>query len=271
MTFKNYCKIKDFMNESLGLDLDAKLINAFAERIYEYFNDEAFLNLKWKQNYLKGHLTEDEEKDLSIIRTYLQRKLDSVPNASSIETIYDLCSKIERVGKEDFNQMSDLIKEIYSAFYGKIQFDDNLKAIASFHENGNATKFYCALNIGVLLGLKTKLESYADDLLNPKSVEELNPNVLINNNNFNTQNTSVTIDVKAEVESAYKKAEEACLSIEEEELLKERIKELKELLLSEEKKNKKWMRFKEILGGLANFSLKAAEILGPLMIAAWPK
>ena len=37
MTYKNYCKIKDFMDESFGLDLDAKLINAFAERIYEYF------------------------------------------------------------------------------------------------------------------------------------------------------------------------------------------------------------------------------------------
>ena len=53
--------------------------------------DEAFMHLKCKQTYLKGYLTEYEGKDLSIIRTSFQRKLDFVPNASSIE----------KVGKED--------------------------------------------------------------------------------------------------------------------------------------------------------------------------
>lgn len=280
MNYKQLLQTYSFIEESYVLTTnDLNVVKSFVDRICVYLNKgKRFCSLKCDSSdffFASDYSIDDCKDDMNTIRSFLQSIIDSIPHSSVINKIVDICNSISSVGEKDYSKMLSIVREIYSAFQGKIDFDDNIKKLCSVPLTGSQARSYCALDTSILNGLKIKLESYADDLLSGgySSKKEKTPSLIINNtnNNSNIQKNNVEFDLKLEIENTYKNIEEASLSPSEEKMLRETIAKLEELLKSEESKNKKWNRFKEIVGGVAQFSLKAAELLAPLMAAAWPK
>lgn len=278
MKLKQIIRARDYIDESYTLlTNDVLIIKQFANKVASYFGNDSFTSklMCYDGSFLLDPYTESScLNDLELIRSFLQSMVDNVPNSSIIEKILDLRNEIINLNKNEYTLMLELLREIYSGFSNKIEFDSNIAKLASFPGTGSQARQYCALDINVLKGMQIKLETYADELLISQRAirtNDSNSKVVINNTNLNTQTTNVAVDVDFEVSNALHNLEEASLSPQEEEKVKYLIDALQKLIESQETKSKKWNRFKEIVKGIADFSLQAAQILAPLMMAAWPK
>lgn len=277
MEYAQFAKTKKYLFELDTLCYSPTDLRSLADAISIYYKDNGFLNsLKcYTSSDPNSCSDEDLYNDRLVMKTFLESEIDGVPHGNTISKIFDYTEKINRTYYEDYQAILDLIREVYYAFSEDIRFDDTVAKIATHPGNAVQIKPDFPLSLELLNGLKTKIETYADKLLSgildPR--KESVPQFVISNNNSNNNKQTVRVDTRVDVqiENAIKELEEASLSPGEEQELRKTIEELKLLLASEEAKNKKWNRFKEIVSGIANFSLKAAEILGPLVAAAWPK
>lgn len=273
MNIKQIIKTQNFIEEAQTLVTDDyETVLQFANKVSIYFKNKTFLeDLTCNNPYMDSDYYNVDycKNDMELIECFLKSELESIPNYSTIERILNFKNRITNIAETDYDSMLEIIKEIYNGFSGRISFSDSIKALAMFPGSGKSASVYNSLDLNILKGLLINLEIYAESLLTQKdeSSTNNNPSNIINITNTNNQN----VDIDSNVENVIKNLNEACLSPAEEKKVNELIEQLKDVIKSKETKSSRWNRFKEIIKGIGEFSLQAAQIIAPLVIQAWPK
>ncbi len=169
--------------------------------------------------------------------------------------------------------VKEAIKKIFYSYSGEIKFNKVIEKIII--DDAKNTNFINFNNGGfdktLLDGMLVNLETYANEICfngphkdSVKKERKQETTININNNNNFNANTSVDLVIENTIEEL----ENACLSDEQETLVKEKIKELEDIIQSKESKKIKWRKFGSILKWVAEQGLQVASIIVPLISCA---
>lgn len=265
MTFTQIEKTYDYLNKLNECKLQGYVeMNRFTQEIKAFFGDKFKIHLDiYVHNTVSSYTAELNKNDKIAIKSFLNGLL---AEDDKNQTAYDIVKLIKdgekSIGKQ--NDMLSFIKKAYYSYSDKIKFSKSIETVAT------APQDFVMLNMldldkNVVEGVINTLRNYGRSLLENKSSHN-DKNIIINNNN--TASVDNKIDINVSVENAILKLEDACLSTEQEKLVKDKIKEIEEIIKSKNSKKEKWIKFGGILKWVAEQGIQVASIIVPLLSSA---
>lgn len=210
--------------------------------------------------------------DIDRIKSVLEGMIALNSNYCLANEIINIINEGKCVSK-DYSSRQQFIAKVYFSYGDYIKLDPLLISVA---KDSIVRKSALDIDFGdtdttvddvVIQSVITKLEQYADSLLQKKeivpSTKKSNPTVVVNN--IATATANVIIDISIEIENAIKQVEDACLPAEQEKEVLAKIQKLKEIVESKDSKKSKWTKIKDFFKWVAEQGIQVASIIVPLL------
>lgn len=261
-------QIRKFSNQKQNPKYEA--VSFLVHKTLNYFNCYCFNESDIKIDDGGDNITEsDMIADCNLFIFQLEGMLAADKNYPIIRDILNDIDKYKK--RKSDESIKTAIKEIYFSYSGRIKFDKVVEKIII-----DDTKDILHLNNGgfdetVLYGMLRNLEDYANEVCSNKSKsvykeKELKQPTQITINNSNNFNANVSIDVA--IKNSYEKLEEACLSTEQEQLVRDKISEIEKTIKSKGNKSSIWKKLGSTLKWVAEQGIQVAGIIVPLIAKA---
>lgn len=264
-------QIRKFNNQKNNTCYEA--MDSLLDKVRYYFTDidfNKFFIYTYKKE--KTSLTkEDFVADCNAMIFTLEGMLAKDKNYPMVKIILNDLDKYSRCKSE--KAIKEAIRSIYHTYSDKIKFDKVVEKLI-YNDATNDPSIYLGadgFDKTLLNSMLKKLENYANDVCfgtikkeNQKTTNNKSPQINITNNNILSSNTNIDVVVN----NAIEKLENECLSTEQENLVKEKIKEIEEIIKFKNSKKEKWKKFGEILKWVAEQGLQVASIIVPLLSSA---
>lgn len=264
MTYYEIEKCLLFIERIKACKTEEELDSLLGE-IKNYLNEKYDAHLlidSWGQMFGTEYTEKDLEKDKKALTSFINGIIESDPLSAEICSIVIDVEKGES-SLENNRDQENFATYVYTAYNDKIHFPKN---VIDYCSGSRTAKFQlqASINKPVVEGIIQSLKNYAISLSKPKEAEK-GPTTSINNI-FNPYNY-VNVDVSATIEKARNMAENAGLSQPQLEEVNKRIDEIKELIESNDSKNKKWSKAGSILKWVAEQGIQIASFMVPLLCA----
>lgn len=252
---------------------DSETLKSILSILKNYFND---IEIKKACNsslvYYKDNLTqEDFIKDCNNVISALQGLLSRDKHHFVIKNILDDIDKYKKCKSN--NSIREAIKSIYHSYSDRIKFNKVIeKLIAEDAKNDHLFDSLASdgFDKTLLDSMIKNLENYANEICLDKPNKEPikkektdTTHITINNSNSNVVNATIDIDIA--IKNANEQLENACLSVQQEKEVKEKISELEEIVKSKENKKTKWQKLGGIMKWVAEQGIQVASIIFPLI------
>lgn len=263
--------IRKFENQKKDTCYEA--MDSLLDRTKFYFTEINFQKL-YPYTYYKNKddlSREDFISDCNAIIFTLEGMLAKDKNYPYVRSIMKDIESYKKC-KSD-KSVKETIKKIYYSYSDRIKFSKVIeKIILDDAKNEISLAFgNKGFDRTLLDGMLKNLETYANEICSEKPKQEptrkerkQETTININNNN----NFSSKVNLNVAIENTIEELENACLSLDQEKQVKEKIEELENIIKSKESKKTKWTKFCSILKWVAEQGIQVASIIVPLISSA---
>lgn len=270
MTLKQIEKTRSLLSRIDAIN-GLREVQEFVSEVKAFYGDDFTTKLKitsW--NTPDTYSQVYEKNDKIAIQNFLESLIAQDINAPAIIDILDYIEEGERA-KKNKKLREKYVSKVFYSYSDKISFDKMTEAIATAPQEVLNFNMY-QVTEEMIDGIITKLKSYANILIKPKSLAKDSNSSVQNKQEINFQphinietknETNITID--AVFDNARQQIEDAGLSDVQTQELFNKLSELEEIAKSKESKGKRWAKAKEVMKWLVEQGIAAASILIPVI------
>lgn len=270
MTLKQIEKTRSLLSRIDAIN-GLREVQEFVSEVKAFYGDDFTTKLKitsW--NTPDTYSQVYEKNDKIAIQNFLESLIAQDINAPAIIDILDYIEEGERA-KKNKKLREKYVSKVFYSYSDKISFDKMTEAIATAPQEVLNFNMY-QVTEEMIDGIITKLKSYANILIKPKSLAKDSNSSVQNKQEINFQphinietKNETNITIEAVFDNARQQIEDAGLSDVQTQELFDKLSELEEIAKSKESKGKRWAKAKEVMKWLVEQGIAAASILIPVI------
>ena len=270
MTLKQIEKTRSLLSRIDAIN-GLREVQEFVSDVKAFYGDDFTTKLKitsW--NTPDTYSQVYEKNDKIAIQNFLESLIAQDINAPAIIDILDYIEEGEQA-KKNKKLREKYVSKVFYSYSDKISFDKMTEAIATAPQEVLNFNMY-QVTEEMIDGIITKLKSYANILIKPKSLAKDSNSSVQNKQEINFQphinietKNETNITIEAVFDNARQQIEDAGLSDVQTQELFDKLSELEEIAKSKESKGKRWAKAKEVMKWLVEQGIAAASILIPVI------
>lgn len=270
MTLKQIEKTRSLLSRIDAIN-GLREVQEFVSEVKAFYGDDFTTKLKitsW--NTPDTYSQVYEKNDKIAIQNFLESLIAQDINAPAIIDILDYIEEGEQA-KKNKKLREKYVSKVFYSYSDKISFDKMTEAIATAPQEVLNFNMY-QVTEEMIDGIITKLKSYANILIKPKSLAKDSNSSVQNKQEINFQphinietKNETNITIEAVFDNARQQIEDAGLSDVQTQELFDKLSELEEIAKSKESKGKRWAKAKEVMKWLVEQGIAAASILIPVL------